>query len=200
MKLHILLALTVALFCLSSKTFAYYVWWDETVEKSDSVAGSYKASSNPQAQKYLVTLTIHGDNTNNISYGLFIPTGSAATGYLPAANQRVEGVNWWTLGTETGSQTITVSSDLGLWADISNDGKLYKSSTSSQQNWKTAAGTYEFHYQYNLNSPASATVTFTPVTDTPVGSPLPAPVVTLLIALGFGAALVMYRNRKQVKA
>ena len=28
------------------------------------------------------------------------------------------------------------------------------------------------------------------------GAPLPAPVVTLLIALGFGAALVMYRNRK----
>ena len=38
----------------------------------------------------------------------------------------------------------------------------------------------------------SATVTF--------GSPLPTPVVTLLIALGFGAAFVMYRNRKQVKA
>jgi len=33
-----------------------------------------------------------------------------------------------------------------------------------------------------------------------IGSPLPAPVVTLLIALGFGTALVMYRNRKQVKA
>lgn len=33
----------------------------------------------------------------------------------------------------------------------------------------------------------------------PVGSPLPAPVVTLLIALGFGTALVMYRNRKQAK-
>ena len=33
-----------------------------------------------------------------------------------------------------------------------------------------------------------------------VGSPLPAPVVTLLIALVFGSALVMYRNRKQVKA
>ena len=33
-----------------------------------------------------------------------------------------------------------------------------------------------------------------------VGSPLPAPVVTLLIALGFGAMLVMYRNRKQAKA
>ena len=38
----------------------------------------------------------------------------------------------------------------------------------------------------------SAKVTF--------GQPLPAPVVTLLIALGFGAALVMYRNRKQAKA
>ncbi len=32
------------------------------------------------------------------------------------------------------------------------------------------------------------------------GQPLPAPVVTLLIALGFGVALVMYRNRKQAKA
>lgn len=29
------------------------------------------------------------------------------------------------------------------------------------------------------------------------GAPLPAPITTLLIALGFGAALVMYRNRKQ---
>ena len=33
-----------------------------------------------------------------------------------------------------------------------------------------------------------------------VGSPLPAPVTTLLIALAFGAAFVVYRNRKQVKA
>lgn len=34
----------------------------------------------------------------------------------------------------------------------------------------------------------------------PAGQPLPTPVVTLLIALGFGAAFMMYRNRKQVKA
>ncbi len=32
------------------------------------------------------------------------------------------------------------------------------------------------------------------------GSPLPAPIVTLLIAFAFGGAFVMYRNRKQVKA
>ena len=32
------------------------------------------------------------------------------------------------------------------------------------------------------------------------GEPLPAPVATLLIALAFGAAFVVYRNRKQVKA
>jgi hypothetical protein len=32
------------------------------------------------------------------------------------------------------------------------------------------------------------------------GQPLPAPVTTLLIALAFGGAFVMYRNRKQVKA
>ena len=33
-----------------------------------------------------------------------------------------------------------------------------------------------------------------------VGQPLPTPIVTLLIALAFGAAFVAYRNRKQVKA
>lgn len=43
-----------------------------------------------------------------------------------------------------------------------------------------------------LGNDRSAMVTF--------GQPLPAPLVTLLIALGFGAALVMYRNRKQAKA
>ena len=32
------------------------------------------------------------------------------------------------------------------------------------------------------------------------GSPLPTPVVTLLIALAFGGAFVMYRNRKQARA
>lgn len=32
------------------------------------------------------------------------------------------------------------------------------------------------------------------------GAPLPTPVVTLLIALAFGAGFVMYRNRKQAKA
>ena len=32
------------------------------------------------------------------------------------------------------------------------------------------------------------------------GEPLPTPVITLLIALGFGAAFVMYRNRKQARA
>ena len=32
------------------------------------------------------------------------------------------------------------------------------------------------------------------------GAPLPTPIVTLLIALGFGATLVMYRNCKQAKA
>ena len=36
--------------------------------------------------------------------------------------------------------------------------------------------------------------------DVTFGSPLPTPVVTLLIALGFGVAFVMYRNRKQAKA
>lgn len=33
--------------------------------------------------------------------------------------------------------------------------------------------------------------------DITFGSPLPTPIVTLLIALGFGAAFMMYRNRKQ---
>ena len=52
-----------------------------------------------------------------------------------------------------------------------------------------AAGRNTIGYNDGSNT---ATVTF--------GSPLPTPVITLLIALGFGAAFVMYRNRKQVKA
>ena len=36
--------------------------------------------------------------------------------------------------------------------------------------------------------------------DITFGAPLPTPVVTLLIALAFGAGFVMYRNRKQAKA
>lgn len=36
--------------------------------------------------------------------------------------------------------------------------------------------------------------------DIAFGAPLPAPVVTLLIALAFGAAFMFYRNRKQAKA
>lgn len=41
-----------------------------------------------------------------------------------------------------------------------------------------------------------------PVIDdtTPQGNPLPAPITTLLIALAFGGAFMMYRNRKQVNA
>ena len=46
----------------------------------------------------------------------------------------------------------------------------------------------------NTSDPADKTAQFR------FGSPLPTPVVTLLIALGFGAAFMMYRNRKQVKA
>jgi hypothetical protein len=47
----------------------------------------------------------------------------------------------------------------------------------------------------------SLNTTYTPSDPLPQqGQPLPAPVTTLLIALAFGGAFVMYRNRKQVKA
>jgi len=53
---------------------------------------------------------------------------------------------------------------------------------------------------WNLNNGALFLVAVNEKSTGPAGSPLPAPVVTLLIALGFGAALVMYRNRKLAKA
>ena len=47
----------------------------------------------------------------------------------------------------------------------------------------------------------SLNTTYTPIEEEgTVGSPLPAPVVTLLIALAFGGAFVLYRNRRQAKA
>ena len=54
--------------------------------------------------------------------------------------------------------------------------------------------------QWHLNNGALFLISVDSPEIKNVGSPLPAPVVTLLIALGFGAALVMYRNHKQVKA
>lgn len=47
-------------------------------------------------------------------------------------------------------------------------------------------------YTYNTHTDKTAKFVF--------GTPLPTPVITLLIALGFGAAFVMYRKHKQVKA
>ena len=184
--------ITAALFCLSASTFAGpYVWWDQTKEASDS-AISYSQSKNPTEQKYTVTLTIKGDESSNITYGLF--KANSKSPYAPAS--KVEGENWWTLGNTSGSKEITLSSDVGLWADVYSNHSQYKYSLISANNWRTEAGGYEFSYSYNLNNGVSATITFTPVPATS-GSPLPTPVVTLLIALALGAGFMMYRGRKQ---
>lgn len=42
-----------------------------------------------------------------------------------------------------------------------------------------------------------ASISFVDPADKSFGQPLPTPVTTLLIALGFGAAFMMYRNRRQ---
>ena len=122
--------------------------------------------------------------------------------YTPSVKQ--EGVNWWTLGSETGSQDITFSEDVGLWMNDYFDGKdHYTYSVISGYKW-TTNGSNEFLYydDASYEFPLTATITFTPYKEssgdsgTVSGQPLPTPVVTLLIALALGAGFVMYRKQR----
>ena len=181
------------------------------MQSSTQDAGASYAKTTSSAKTYKVELINYNENdqyANRHTYGIYqaLPTPS----YFPESNNRIEGENWWDLGYESGTTEITINGDVGFWADYYYSNKdHYTVSLKSGQNWKTVDGnSYVFDFYFNTsNSSPSARIIFTPVeagngtgTDDTnsgtVGSPLPAPVVTLLIALGFGAALVMYRNRK----
>ena len=93
------------------------------------------------------------------------------------------------IGTSGNSDEQLVFSSANASAANSNDYHFYDSHTIQVMSYGKELGT----------GTHAADISFSPSAKT-FGSPLPAPVVTLLIALACGAGFVMYRNRKQVKA
>jgi len=81
----------------------------------------------------------------------------------------------------------TIAVKVGDTADsLENDNGLFYKVTPTEKKYLA----------YNMNADTGK-----PEAEIAFGQPLPTPVITLLIALGLGAAFVMYRNRKQqVKA
>lgn len=108
----------------------------------------------------------------------------------------------WEVELAEGANKVTLdttSTQYGVRAYKSNGGgSAAKKTCFSGVNTPTQSGHFSF-----IGNASSNQIVFGKGSDikgvVSFGSPLPAPVVTLLIALGFGAALVMYRNRK-VKA
>lgn len=106
---------------------------------------------------------------------------------------------WKTDNLGDGTYTFDVSETgtrIGVWAKNGNGGgNKDKHLVYSDAN---IAGNNDFSFSFT--DPNSATFSFGKehvMGEVTFGSPLPTPVVTLLIALGLGAAFVMYRSRKQ---
>ena len=102
---------------------------------------------------------------------------------------------------KAGTNTLTISSSVQSLGIIGTNGKsphlVFSANGNSAKKWKFYVTDSLELIAFDKTSDNgggnyAAEITF--------GAPLPVPVVTLLIALGFGAALVMYRNRKQAKA
>lgn len=111
----------------------------------------------------------------------------------------------WEIELQTGDNTVDLTGQnitrIGVWAYQSNGGG------SSEKKEAFSYGENANHAQFRLAT-SGIVISFTKNgtdkgvldfsgNEEPVGSPLPTPVVTLLIALALGAGFVMYRNRKQ---
>ena len=106
----------------------------------------------------------------------------------------VDGTKWDSGKLKEGWNTVTVPADvtkIGAWGYNGSPSNTVYSATKTTTNFDfhlTEVGTKTFVFS---NKPGKTKGTVV------IGSPLPTPVVTLLIALGLGAAFVMYRSRKQ---
>ena len=116
----------------------------------------------------------------------------------------------WRIELETGDNTIDLTGQdvtkIAVWAYQSNG-----HGSSEKKEAFSYGGENANHAQFHLaangvvisftkNGTDKGVLDFSGNEGT-VGSPLPTPVVTLLVALALGAGLVMYRNRRQqVKA
>lgn len=185
MKLHNLL-LTAALF-LTAGIASAAVYHDGDDDVYYSLDGYVYQETDEENRHYKLENVIL-TTSENFPYKVYLEregAGAHTTTYF-----------WSQELTPGSTQTINLPADnhLDYKVVLSVNGKI--SSYLYHYNY-TDVGTGVFTQSgnsivFNDGKGNIATVTF--------GSPLPTPVITLLIALGFGAAFVMYRNRKQVKA
>ena len=214
MKLHNLL-LTAALFLTATVSFAAIE--TITTTKDGKTYTGYAWSVDKDTNNITVTLTRSNSNGNGTwSYELFAYKGGAnskdwsytlneenADSYKKVKNEQIYTFHIPLTGPNNVDYDIT---SIGIISD-----KTSTSASISTENIFAKDSDF-FYYLSKETGAKDNTISYGKITGKPgkekehmkaeftFGQPLPAPVVTLLIALGFGAALVMYRNRKQAKA
>ena len=148
------------------------------------------------------------DFSYSYQYGLYSLSkynslvAEASNGQINSLNAEdwTEGENLWTLS--VGKTTdVVLTENVGFWKIVTitepstGDGEAI--STSHLTFSKTGDDLDKFPKLNEYNVYAKGITQDVKIT---FGSPLPAPVVTLLIAFAFGGAFMLYRNRKQAKA
>lgn len=213
MKLHNLL-LTAALFISTAAAFAAPIE-PTSFKASDKNTGYYIAVPKYQEGSYGINLTFTRYNSaeGEWGYSLFAYeaneasadwtldlTRANASAILDEHEIEVDGK------TETMHKyffNIPIEYDKEGNPNITKIGILARREANSTTNIPIKNGHFYFyeveiddteHFVFGKNGEENIKAEFA------FGTPLPTPVVTLLIALGFGAALVIYRSRKQVKA
>ncbi len=217
MKLHNLL-LTAALFLTATVSFAAIETITTTKEGKTYTGYAWAPTYNPTT----ITVTLKHANgpANNPTwaYELFsYEEGKSAEEsswtYKLTADKAV-GKPIHMTGQEQGwvyKFEVPMTDENGNRYDIKKIGIISdKTDSSASVSTENIHGNGDFFYYISkTNTLKDGTISYGKITgkdqehmkaEFTFGQPLPAPVVTLLIALGFGAALVMYRNRKQVKA
>ena len=196
MKLHNLL-LTAALFLTAGIAFA--VTPVESFPSGNNTGYAWPVPYDKEGKPTTVTMIRYNEqgSSDSWAYKLYAAGGEASTwefeltkdnadSYEKVKDQRIY---TFTLNIPYNAEGTPAVTSIGVKSRDGGDSVI-----------NVPVGQGHFHFYetedgvlaFGKNDKAKAEFTF--------GQPLPTPVVTLLIALGLGAAFVMYRNRKQVKA
>ena len=194
MKLRSLL-LTAALFVSAGFAFA-----GNSIDESIYDISDYTWTKTTEGQA--VPITLVKGNQGGFTYAVYDVNAYSEISKMKwkDAVKKYEGKSLWLIDTGTNYVRLPEGvTELGVVAIT----KGVYSSDNATEKWLfyRTKGSADFEFSVSFGKPAddqgggnnkSAKITF--------GSPLPTPVVTLLIALALGAGFVMYRGRKQVKA
>ena len=194
MKLRSLL-LTAALFVSAGFAFA-----GNSIDESIYDISDYTWTKTTEGQA--VPITLVKGNQGGFKYAVYDVNAYSEISKMKwkDAVKKYEGKSLWLIDTGTNYVRLPEGvTELGVVAIT----KGVYSSDNATDKWLfyRTKGSTDFEFSVSFGKPTddqgggnnkSAKITF--------GSPLPTPVVTLLIALALGAGFVMYRGRKQVKA